>query len=233
MKRFLVFAFLTVSLLSTNASALTTSFSDTYATLSLTGPDIDPGSPYYIEASGTNNLANCHNALLYMDDHFSGYSSFSTVSPSFTQNFGTFTGAHTFRLKILCGTSCIHDFQWRSVELTVARKDLKKMAADICTAIQGLLNGGFKNNPDQRKNTLCEKIAEVIKLIESAEATTDPVAKKQLYKEAIDKLLNDIGAKMDGYMGGDPKDDWITDRQSQENIFPKVQQLVGELVNLL
>lgn len=233
MRRFILFTFLTVLFLSTNANALTSNFSDTCATLSLTGPSIDPSSPYYIEASGTNNLGNFHNAYLSIDDHpNSDYSSFSVISPSFTQNFGTFNGDHTFKLTIQCGTD-IHDLNWRFVELTVARKDLKKMAADICTAIQSLQGGAFKNNPDQRKKTLCEKIGEVIKLIESAEATTDPVAKKQLYKEAIDKLLNDIGAKMDGYLGGDPKDDWITNEATQRDIYPRVQQLVGELVNLL
>jgi len=232
MKRFQAFAFLTVLLLSANASALTSSFSDTCATLSLTGPSIDPGSPYYIEASGRNNLGSFHNASLYIDEHYSGYSSSSVFDPSFTQNFGTFTGAHTFKLTILCGP--IHDLNWRFVELTVARKDLKKMAADICTAIKDLPGGAFKNNPEQRKNAFCNKTDEVIRLIESAEASTEPTAKKQYYQEAIDKLLNDIGAKMDGYLvGGDPKDDWITNEATQLDLYPRVQQLVGELVNLL
>lgn len=119
----------------------------------------------------------------------------------------------------------------RSVELKV-KKDLKKMAADICEAIKDLPDGAFKNNPSQRKNALCNKTDEVIQLIESAEANTDPTVKKQYYQEAINKLQTDIGAKMDGYSGGDPKDDWISE-QYQPPIHQKVQQLVGELVNLL
>lgn len=230
MKRFRVFTFLTVLLLSTNSHALTSSFSDTCATLSLTGPDADPGYGYYIDAYGKNNLGNFHTAWFYVDGIYFG-SSQSVTSPSFTKQYGPFTGPHTFKLTVQGGAGAMN---WcrRSVDLTV-KKDLKKMAADICTAIQSLPDGAFKNNPSQRKNAFCSKTDEVIRLIESAEATTDPVAKKQFYQDAIDKLLSDIGAKMDGYSGGDPKDDWITDEKAQIQTYQMVQQLAGELVNLL
>ena len=107
------------------------------------------------------------------------------------------------------------------------------MAADICAAINALSDSAFKNNPSQRKNAFCNKTDEVMRLIESADGSTDPTAKKQYYQEAINILQNDIGAKMDGYSGGDSKDDWITDKDAQTSVYPKVQQLVGELVNLL
>jgi hypothetical protein len=229
MKRYLFFAFLAVLLLSVNSNAATVSLSDNCATLSLTGPDTDPGYNYHIEASGRNNLGNWYYAWFYVDGKFYASNS-SFITNSFTTKYGPFTGPHTFKLTVKGG---VGGMNWctRSVELTV-KKDLKKMAADICTAIESLPGSAFKNNPDQRKNAFCQKIAEVIQLIESAEASTDPAIRNQYYQEAIDKLQNDIGAKMDSHAGGDPKDDWITDEYYQRPIYENVQQLAGELLNL-
>lgn len=230
MKRFLFFSFLTLLFLSTDSNASTATYSDDCATLSLTGPGTDPGSPYYIEASGKNNSGNTYITWFYSDGNYIG-SSQSFTSPSFATSYGPFTGPHIFKLTIQGGGDA-HGYCKRSVELAV-KKDLKKMATDICAATNALSDGAFKNNPSQRKNAFCNKTDEVIRLIESAEGSTDPTAKKQYYQEAINVLQNDIGAKMDGYSGGDSKDDWITDKDAQASVYPKVQQLVGELVNLL
>lgn len=62
--------------------------------------------------------------------------------------------------------------------------------------IQGLPNSAFKNNPQQRKNALKNKLEEVFRKIENQE-----------YQEAIQKLQNDIKAKADGTVDGNSKDD--------------------------
>lgn len=105
----------------------------------------------------------------------------------------------------------------------------KEMAANICTAIRSFPASAFKNNPPQRIDAFCEKIDEVISLIEYAEMSTDSVVRDQFYQEAIDKLQNDIGAKMDSHAGGEKNNDWITDENVQAPVYQDIQQLIKEL----
>jgi len=109
----------------------------------------------------------------------------------------------------------------------------KEVAANICATIRSAPDNAFKNNPLQRKNALCEKTDEVIELIRDAENSTDNVVQQQFYQDAVEKLSNDIGAKMDGFAGGDPKNDWITDKQAQTPIYRTVQKLIKELQDQL
>lgn len=69
MKRHLLFTFIMLLILTTGANAATTTvtFSDTCANLSLTGPDVDPGYSYYVDASGKNNRGNWYWAWFYVD----------------------------------------------------------------------------------------------------------------------------------------------------------------------
>lgn len=108
----------------------------------------------------------------------------------------------------------------------------KEAAANICDSIKSIQDNAFKNNPPQRKNALCEKTDEVIELIRNAENSTDPTVQDQFYQEAIEKLRNDIGAKMDGYSGGDSKNDWITGKEAQVPIYRAVQKLMNDLQDL-
>lgn len=231
MKRFLLFTFLSVLLLSTSSNATTANFSDTCASLSLTGPDSEPGDGYFIDASGKVNSGYSYYAWLYVDGVYNSYSN-SFFSTSFTKRYGPFTAPHTFKLIIQGGGAM--NLCKRSVELTVApkKKDPREMAADICTAIGSLPDSSFKNNPSQRKNAFCEKTDEVIELIEYATNSTDPVVQDQFYQDAIDKLQNDIGAKMDSYAGGEKNNDWVTDEKVQEPIYRDVQKLIKELQEL-
>ena len=87
--------------------------------------------------------------------------------------------------------------------------------------IQDLPDDAFKNNPDQRKNAFSEKLDEVIELIDAGE-----------YQKAIDKLQHDIRAKADGYVDGNPKDDWITDPEAQEEICTMIDDLIAYLEHL-
>lgn len=231
MKKYLLFTVLTVLLLSANSSAGTADFSDTCATLSLTGPDADPGEGYSIEATGKVNSGYSYYAWFYIDGVYNSYS-YSFFSTSFTRKYGPFTGPHTFKVTIQGGGAM--NLCKRSVELTVApkKKDPKEMAADICTAIGSLPDSSFKNNPSQRKNAFCEKTDEVIQLIEYAVNSTDPVVQDQFYQDAIEKLQNDIGAKMDSFTGGEKNNDWVTDEKAQEPVYGNVQKLIKELQDL-
>jgi hypothetical protein len=80
----------------------------------------------------------------------------------------------------------------------------------------------FTNNPDQRKKALSEKLEEVRLMIEAGE-----------YEEAIDKLKHDIRAKADGSLGGNPRNDWITDEAAQEEICAMIDELIAYLESLL
>lgn len=88
--------------------------------------------------------------------------------------------------------------------------------------IQDLPDDAFKNNPDQRKNAFSEKLAEVIELIDAGE-----------YQEAIDKLQHDIRAKADGYVDGNPQNDWITDPEAQQVVCTMIDDLTAYLETLL
>jgi hypothetical protein len=80
----------------------------------------------------------------------------------------------------------------------------------------------FKNNPTTRKNALSNKIKEVMDLIDAGE-----------YEDAIDKLENDIRAKADGSLGGNYKNDWVTDPDAQEDICQFVDDLISYLETLI
>ena len=88
--------------------------------------------------------------------------------------------------------------------------------------IQDLPYDTFEKNPDHRKNALSEKLDEVIMLIEAEE-----------YQEAIKKLQNDIRAKADGYVDGNPKNDWIIDPDEQEELCMMIDDLTAYIETLL
>lgn len=228
MRNKLLFILLAVLMLNTNSYATTATNSDACATVSLTGPDVDPEAPYFIDASGKVNSGYSNYAWLYIDGVYNSYS-YNLRSTAFAKKYGPFTGPRTFKLIIQGGAGMA--LCKTSIDLTVApkKKDPKELAADICTAIGSLPDSAFKNNPDQRKNAFCEKTTEVIQLIESGEGSTDPAAKAQYYKDAIEKLQNDIGAKMDSYAGGQKNNDWVTDETVQPSIYQIVQKLIKEL----
>lgn len=89
---------------------------------------------------------------------------------------------------------------------------------DIIEYILGLPDDAFKNNPDQRKNALVNKLEEVRQMILDGD-----------YEEAIDKLENDIRPKMDG----EGKNDWIIDPQAQEDLMDMIDELIEYLESLL
>jgi hypothetical protein len=74
-------------------------------------------------------------------------------------------------------------------------------------AIQALKDSALKKPADNRKNAFSNKLNALLNAIIEGE-----------YEDALDKLEDDIRAKMDGYLGGNPKNDWVIDEQAQQDL---------------
>jgi PKD repeat protein len=85
--------------------------------------------------------------------------------------------------------------------------------------IQGLPDGAFRKPVKQRRNTLHRQLTEVGQLIDNEQ-----------YQEAIDLLSDAIRAKADGYVDGNPRDDWITDTEAQQEICDMIDDIVESLL---
>jgi chitodextrinase len=80
--------------------------------------------------------------------------------------------------------------------------------------IQGLPDSDFKANPAQRKNALHQKYLEIVKKIDN-----------KAYQGAEQSLLDDMRAKADGSVGGDPANDWITYDPAQSEIAGMIDSI--------
>jgi hypothetical protein len=87
----------------------------------------------------------------------------------------------------------------------------------IIEYILGLDDDCFKNNADNRKNALVNKLEEVRDMINNGD-----------YDGAIDKLINDIRPKMDG----EGKNDWIICEDAQNDLTGMIDQLIEYLQSL-
>ena len=85
---------------------------------------------------------------------------------------------------------------------------------NINAYIQSLPNDAFKNNADNRKKALYNKLSDIFSKIESED-----------YQGAIDKLNNDIKHKVGDLMA----DDWIINVNAQQHIGSMVDELVNYL----
>ncbi len=54
-----------------------------------------------------------------------------------------------------------------------------------------------------------------------------------MYEEAIDKLKHDIRPKCDGSLGGNPRNDWITDPETQQELCAMIDALIAFLEMLI
>jgi hypothetical protein len=93
-----------------------------------------------------------------------------------------------------------------------------KACAMINDYIRDLTSDSFKNNADQRKKAFSNKIRVASRMIEEGD-----------YQSAIDKLKNDIRAKMDGYVDGKSNNDWIEDSPMQVDICMMIDDLIAYL----
>lgn len=85
----------------------------------------------------------------------------------------------------------------------------------------------FRNVADQRGAAIQRKLAAIV--VELGTVTDDmPAADQVVVLSAIrSKLENDLLAKCDGFFGGNPANDWITDREAQEQLVPELRELLA------
>ena len=89
---------------------------------------------------------------------------------------------------------------------------------EINEYIQDLDDECFKENPSNMKKAFGNKLDAVQRLLD-----------EENYQEAIDKLTNDIRAKMDG----DGSNDWIICPNAQEDLTGMIDALIDCLEMLL
>ena len=99
---------------------------------------------------------------------------------------------------------------------------VSSQSPDVNGYIQNLPDEFFVNNAEQRKNALSEKFNDVFEHINNGE-----------YEEAIDKLKHDIRPKCDGSLGGNPRNDWITDPETQQELCAMIDALIAFLETLI
>ena len=117
-----------------------------------------------------------------------------------------------------------------------ADKLVKDLASSYAT-----VSIGDSGRPDvQRREAMDNKFMALLHKLETIEETKDTETKLAVYRDLLDKLMNDIWAKSDGYYGGNPKNDWLTTKEEQDRLYPKVEQLkemidskINELVRTL
>ncbi len=113
-------------------------------------------------------------------------------------------------------------------DIGIATTTVKVMTAEeakeiINSYIQDLPDEAFDARPvNQRKNAFNNKFRAV-----------DEMLKVENYRGAIQKLQNDIRAKADGFIDGNPKNDWIIDPQAQQEICKMIDDLIAYLQILL
>jgi hypothetical protein len=52
------------------------------------------------------------------------------------------------------------------------------------------------------------------------------------YEGAIQKLYNDLRAKADGCLGGNAKNDWVTDCEAQHSICEMIDNIIAYLQDI-
>jgi hypothetical protein len=93
---------------------------------------------------------------------------------------------------------------------------------DLDDYMQSLSSNCYKNNAERRKKALSSKCASIAKMLSHSN-----------YKGAIQALRNDIRDKADGFLGGDPSNDWIIEQTAQEHICMKVDDLTAYLETMM
>jgi len=98
----------------------------------------------------------------------------------------------------------------------------KESNAIINKYIQSLPNEAFKNNPTQLRKAFNNMFAAINQMLDNEE-----------YRGAIEDLRNNIRAKADGFVDGNPKNDWIIDPTAQKEICMSIDDLTAYLETLL
>jgi hypothetical protein len=91
-------------------------------------------------------------------------------------------------------------------------------AKEIEDCIQGLANGAFKPPAAEKKNAFADKLNLVGRQIADLD-----------YRGAMKQLQNDLRIRTDGYLGGNPEDDWIIDSNAQIQVCGMIDELIANL----
>ncbi len=89
----------------------------------------------------------------------------------------------------------------------------------LSSVINKIPDSAYKNNPDERRNALLDKLSAATNALKAHNA-----------KGALQMLRNDIMKKFDGSNGGNQNDDWVTDPFAANDAygaFDKVASLVA------
>lgn len=87
--------------------------------------------------------------------------------------------------------------------------------ASLCALIGAIPDDAFAGPAAQRRDALCSKLDALAAAFEAG-----------AYNGAADKLRDDLRAKADGSLGGDPADDWIVDPDWQSFLAPWFEGLL-------
>ena len=201
-----------------------------------------------------------HFAVTWNGDYSGGVQMYLNGSPVATDNYligGNFSGMGGISMPIRIGASHGdsgymvkgYDGQLDHLSLWQGALTPEKVLADYeagLETVEDLLNDlkvevntigtdnpdAFKNNPEQRANAFMNKIDAIIESLTVADMETDPTVQDELYNEAIDKLENDIRAKMDGCLGGNDKNDWIIACDAQTQLNTLIDKIVAAIVDV-
>ncbi len=100
-----------------------------------------------------------------------------------------------------------------------------ELAAALAESYQKVPLGSFKNAAEQRLKALHNKFMAILNMLSGSRDGGAVAARKGVLQAALNKLMNDVWAKGDGFYGGNPNDDWITTREEQAALYPKVMEL--------
>jgi hypothetical protein len=104
-----------------------------------------------------------------------------------------------------------------SYEQVTTIEDLTKLIRELINEINSLPAGAFQNA--NMRNALVNKLNAIVKQAQGGE-----------FRQALDKMNDDVTAKMDGCAAGAPdNNDWIISCEAQATLAP----LVGDIVQLL
>jgi hypothetical protein len=88
--------------------------------------------------------------------------------------------------------------------------------------IQSLPDEAFRKNADKKRNALEMMISALHDMVDEGD-----------FNGAIQDMQNNMLSKVDGFMGGNPKDDWIIDPVAQEELAQKLNDICQYLALFL
>ena len=96
----------------------------------------------------------------------------------------------------------------------------------LAESFQEISPDSFKNAGEKRSHALNKKLMAVMRQLSGIKEDLPTVEKIASYTAMKNKLSKDILAKMDGYHGGNPKNDWVTDQEEQDYLYPEVVEII-------